>query len=216
MFNPKNMAAAMEKERFIFWTRWTFHHTWVILVSYIVNLILVLILAGLFGISMAEMGTWEEQFAMQLAGTAVFGLGVGLLQRSLLREILGEGMLWPWKVVGGFILAEVLAALICLPLQIDPMRLRFIEGNALPEVLVFTMAGLIIGFLQWFQLKKHYRRSFSWVPLNALGWGLCLLVMYLPQLIPALNHILTLVLLFSLGATLYGALTGLMWLQKRD
>ena len=86
----------------------------------------------------------------------------------------------------------------------------------MPEVLVFTMAGLIIGFLQWFQLKKHYRRSFSWVPLNALGWGMCLLVMYLPKLNPALNHILILVLLFSLGATLYGALTGLMWLQKCD
>ena len=95
-----------------FWVKWTFQHTWAIPVSYVASLIIILIFSAVFGTSMNEYGTKAEQMFMQIAGSVVLGLGVGLLQRSMLRHISNIRGFWLWSVIAGFVVAEIIAAIV--------------------------------------------------------------------------------------------------------
>jgi hypothetical protein len=213
------MSNITNREKFLILKTWTLQHIWTIPVSYIISLIVILLFCAIFDISMDEFGSQPEQLVMQIAGGTVLGIGTGLIQRLLLRQVFDVPQSWIWSLVTGFVLAEIIAGFICWRLNINRMELRFIELNALPESLIFALAGLLTGLLQWTILRKYFLRSFYWVFASMTGWGICILIMGFVSLFPSLNTLLTDVLVFMLGVTLYGAITGgtLIWvLQKRE
>ncbi len=56
-------------------------------VIYMISLIVVAIVHGVFGFNMTEGGTYLSQTVMQIAGGAVIGFGTGIYQRSLLKKV---------------------------------------------------------------------------------------------------------------------------------
>jgi predicted membrane protein len=215
------MPVITKQEKFRFWKKWIFQHTWAIPVSYLASLIVILIFCAIFGISMKESGTQLEQLVMQIAGGSVLGLGIGLIQRLILKQVFNVQRFWIWSVVIGFIIAEAVTGFICWRLKINRMELRFIELNALPESLIFAFAGLLIGLLQWSILRKYFRRGIYWIFASCIGWGICIIVNDYSKIFTSVSNssisILTDILAFLLGATIYGALTGatLMWILKK-
>ncbi len=188
-----------------FWTNWTLLGLGLIPLSYMVSLIVVLLVHGAFGYNQMEGGTYLSQTIMQMAGGAVLGLGGGIYQKALLRKIFSVSSSWIYTLVIGFAVTELIVCVILWQLNLNRYELRFIEGNPLPEALIFACAGLVTGLLQWMILKKYFSKSVYWIFASTLGWGICVLV--------------TLISLwaFFIGALLYGAITGatLMWMMQR-
>lgn len=188
-----------------FWTNWTLLGLGLIPLSYMVSLIVVLLVHGAFGYNQMEGGTYLSQTVMQMAGGAVLGLGAGIYQKALLRKIFSVSSSWIYTLVIGFAVTELIVCVILWQLNLNRYELRFIEGNPLPEALIFACAGLVTGLLQWMILKKYFSKSVYWIFASTLGWGICVLV--------------TLISLwaFFIGALLYGAITGatLMWMMQR-
>jgi hypothetical protein len=211
------MPTITRPEKFRFWIKWISRHIWIIPVSYIASLVVLLVLSAIFGISLDEFGTPAEQLIMQLAGSSVIGVIVGFSQTFLLKGIFPVQRIWVWATVMGFFLAEAIAGIICWQIGVNRMQLRFIESNYLPESLIFASAGLLIGLLQWFQLRKHFCGSIIWILGSTVGWGAVIFVMGYSVLFPALQvnaiSILIDIIVFMAGSALYGALTGaaLMW-----
>jgi len=188
-----------------FWTNWTLLGLGLIPLSYMVSLIVVLLVHGAFGYNQMEGGTYLSQTVMQMAGGAVLGLGAGIYQKALLRKIFSVSSSWIYTLVIGFAVTELIVCVILWQLNLNRYELRFIEGNPLPEALIFACAGLVTGLLQWMILRKYTSKSVYWIFASTLGWGICVLV--------------TLISLwaFFIGALLYGAITGatLMWMMQR-
>lgn len=213
------MAIITKDEKLRFYKKWMIQHLCVIPASYIISLIVILIFCAIFDISMDESGSQSEQLVMQIAAALVLGIGTGLIQRALLKQVFDVHGLWIWSLVAGFVLAEVIAGLICRMLNINRMELRFIELNALPESVIFAFAGLLTGLLQWIILRKYFLRSFFWIFASMTGWGVCILIMGYVSLFPSLNSLLTDIFVFLIGVSLYAAITGytIMWvLQERE
>lgn len=187
-----------------FWTNWTLLGLGLIPLSYMVSLIVVLLVHGAFGYNQMEGGTYLSQTVMQMAGGAVLGLGAGIYQKALLRKIFSVSSSWIYTMVIGFAVTELIVCIILWQLNLNRYELRFIEGNPLPEALIFACAGLVTGLLQWMILRKYTSKSVYWIFASTLGWGICVLV--------------TLISLwaFFIGALLYGAITGaaLMWMMQ--
>jgi len=212
------MKTITEQGKFRFWKKWTLQHTWVIPVSYVVSLIVILMLCAIFGISMNEFGSPLQQMVIQIAAGMVLGIGTGLAQKRLLQGVFDVPRLWIWFLVAGFVLTEAIAGFVCWRLHINRMQLRFLELNALPESLIFASAGLLIGLLQWSILREYFHRSIYWIFASAAGWGICIIIMDYVYLFPALrNSLLIYVIVFIIGAALYGAITGatFMWVLKK-
>jgi len=68
------------------YAKWTLHHTWVILVSYLISMIVLLFIHGIWGFSMAENGTYLSNAMMHIGSGLVLALGTGILQRELLKK----------------------------------------------------------------------------------------------------------------------------------
>jgi hypothetical protein len=97
------------------------------------------------------------------------------------------------------IISEVTAGIILWQLNINRSDLGVFQGGPqLPEALIFSFSGLLIGFFQWLVIRKQFSNSIYWIPANFLGWGLGHLVMF--------N-----ILLFFPGALLLGIITGLFF-----
>jgi len=105
--------------------------------------------------------------AVGVGGVQVFvgagmGLGVGLLQARVARELLGSGGPWVWSSVVGlaapFLLTDVAGWL----------------GWELPYSLPLAVAvgGLSAGIGQAVLLRGRVRRSSAWVLTSVLGWTL--------------------------------------------
>ncbi len=208
------------KEKYRFWISWTLHHAWVIPVSYTASLIVVLVFAGLFGIRINESGTPLQQLVMQVAGSSVLALGTARLQQFLLKPLFRVTWMWTWLAIIGFVLAECIAAILCRQYNLDRMELRFIERNALPEALVFAIAGFLIGIIQWPVLKKHFSGAGAWIAGSTIAWGACIAVMDVDKLFPGIAEspmsLPAVILMFAFGSALYGAITGVVmaWTLK--
>lgn len=199
-----------------FWRDWTLLSASIILASYMVSLIVVLLVHGAFGFTQMEGGTPLSQTLMQVAGGAVIGLGTGLYQRALLKKIFPVSPSWIYFLIAGFVITELAACLLLWQMGIERYKLRFIEMNPLPEALIFACAGLLTGILQWTLLRRHFGRSWCWIPASTLGWGIYILTTCL-QFIPVMrSSVLFLIAIFALGAFLYGAVTGaaLIWIKS--
>jgi hypothetical protein len=125
----------------------------------------------------------------------------------LLNGVFRVSTTWIYTLIIGFSLTELVVCLILWQMNINRYELRFIEGNPLPEIIIFSICGLVIGILQWFVLKKYFTRCIYWILASALGWGLCVSVTIISPFA------------FFIGALLYGAITGttIVWiLQKKE
>jgi len=111
---------------------------------------------GAFGYSMNDGGSYLSQTVMQVAGGAIIGLGTGLYQWALLKNVFPVSFIWVFALMGGFALSELLICLMLWSMQINRYELRFIEFNPLPEALIFAFAGFISGFFQWMLLRKFF------------------------------------------------------------
>lgn len=179
--------------------KWTLHHTWVIIVSYLISIIVLLIIHGSFGFTMNDDGTYLSNALMHIGSGFILALGTGILQRVLLKKQFQLSFKWVWSLIIGFVLAELLAGIVLWKLEIYRGLINiFNTSNHLPEALIFAFAGLIVGILQFRLLRPHYQKSFYWIISSALGWGLLILSSYLG------------LFAFLLGAILYGLLTGLV------
>ena len=210
------MSTLTKQEKFRFWTNWTLLSLGIIPLSYIISLIAVLLVHGAFGFNQLEEGTHLSQTVMQIAGGAVIGLGTGIYQRALLRKMFNVSSSWIYTLVIGFVITELIVCIILWQLDINRYQLRFIELNPLPEALIFACAGLMIGLFQWTILRRYFFKSGYWVLASTIGWGICILINIL-WFVPFIrNSILAVVMVFSLGALLYGAITGatLMWVLQ--
>lgn len=200
----------------LFLRYWVLLSLGVITWSYILSLLAVLLVHGAFGFNMQEWGTPVSQTLMQIAGGIVIGLGTGIYQKSLLEKIFNVKSSWIYTLICGFILTEVISGIVLWQMGLNRAELRFIEFNPLPESLIFGGIGLLTGLLQWTLLKKHFYRSGYWIMASTLGWGFCILINVLSFNPFLRNSLIVDILVFALGALLYGAITGatLLWIMK--
>ena len=208
----ENQVFMNKKEKLIFWSKWTLFSLAFITLSYVISLIAVLWVHGIFGFTMDEWGTPLSQMLMQIAGGAVIGLGTGIYQKILLQKLFDVKWSWIFFIVKGFVITELITGIILWINGLNRGELRFIEGNSLPESLIFICVGFLTGLFQYPILKKHFHRSGYWIIASAIGWGICILIPYFVGLFIAPASVFG----FIPGALLYGAITGatLMWLMR--
>lgn len=199
------MTGLIADEKIKFFTSWTLLSFGTIPLSYMISLIVELLVHGAFGFNQMEMGTPLSQTLMQIAGGAVLGCGTGLYQKSLLRKLCKVTASWIYTLVAAFVVTELVAGIVFWQMHINRSELRFIEFNPLPESLIFAVAGLLTGLLQWTILRRFFFNSVYWIVASTLGWGICVLVTKLS------------VWAFFPGALLYGLITAatLMWILRR-
>ena len=179
---------------------WTLHHTWVILVSYMLSMVVLLLIHGSFGFSMEDDGTYLSNTLMHIGSGFILALGTGILQRELAKNYFPVSFFWVLSLIIGFVLAELIAGLVLWKLEIYRGLINiFNNTNHFPEASIFALAGLISGILQFRLLRPFYKKRFYWIVSSTLGWGLLILSTY-----PGLFA-------FLIGAILYGAITGIVF-----
>lgn len=166
--------------------------------GYIIGYIVGLTTGSLFGIGVADDGTHLAQTVIYCVFGSVVSLSISLTQLSILKSIKIK-ISYKWILGGilGVVSSELLVGIILWQLQINRSDLGIFQGGSqLPEALIFSFSGLLIGFFQWLIIRKQFTNAVYWIPANFLGWGLGHLVMF---------HLLA----FFLGALLLGIITGL-------
>jgi hypothetical protein len=182
------------------YAKWTLHHTWAIIVSYLISMVVLLIIHGSFGFSMNDNGTYLSNTLMHIGSGLILALGTGLLQKELLKKYFQVSFFWVLSLIIGFVLAEVLAGIVLWKLGIYRGLINvFNNTNHFPEASIFAFAGLISGIFQFRLLKPFYKKRFYWIVSSTLGWGLLILSTYLG------------LVAFLLGPILYGAITGFVF-----
>jgi hypothetical protein len=170
------------------------------MVGYIVGYIAGLTTGSLFGIGVADDGTHLAQTVIYCVFGSVVITSISLTQLSILKSHKIKISKW-WILAGisGIIISEVTAGIILWQLNINRSDLGVFQGGQqLPEALIFSFSGLLIGFFQWLVIRKQFSNSIYWIPANFLGWGLGHLVMF--------N-----ILLFFPGGLFLGIITGLFF-----
>lgn len=180
------------------YTKWTLHHTWVILVSYLISMLVIFLIHSSFGFSMAENGTYLSNAMMHIGSGIVLALGTGILQRELLNKYIRVSFFWVISLVIGFVVAELVAGIVLWRLGTFRGLINIFNTDVhYPESLIFASAGLITGIIQFRLLKPYYNKRFYWIIASTMGWTLLILPTYLS------------LFAFILGAMFYGAITGL-------
>lgn len=107
------------------------------------------------------------------------GTCLGAAQAWVLRRYLPNAIAWIPATAGGALLCWGLGM---LPSTLMPM---LSDGNEpMPEpglgvVMLAAIAmgfalGALLGFVQWFVLKRHLRRAWRWIYGSAIAWALAL------------------------------------------
>lgn len=167
-----------------------------------------LLIHGAFGFTQNDWGTPLSQTLGHIAAGGVLGLAVGLFQRSYLKKLFDVPALWIYALIIGFIVIELISGIILAQMGINRGEIKFFEyktpGHPPGESLIYALAGLVAGIIQWPILNRYFSRSFFWVLASTSGWGICFMITMLS------------VWAFIPGALLYGAITGgtLMWLMR--
>jgi hypothetical protein len=192
-------------KKYNFLINWSLFTVAFLTAGYIIGYIAGLITGSLFGIGVADDGTHLAQTVIYCVFGSVVSLSISLTQLSILKSIKIKISKW-WILAGilGVVLSEVTAGIILWQLQINRSDLGMFQGGPqLPEALIFSFSGLLIGFFQWIVIRKQFTNSIYWIPANLLGWGLGHLAMF---------HALA----FFLGALVLGIITGLFfnWIIK--
>lgn len=170
--------------------------------GYFVGFIAGTLTGELFGLTIADDGNHFTQTIVYCVFGSVVIISISLTQLWILKKYKITISKW-WILAGilGIIISELIAGIILWKLQINRSDLGIFQGGPpLPEALIFSFSGLLIGFFQWLVIKKQFSNSVYWIPANFLGWGLCHLVMF---------HFLA----FFPGALVLGISTGLSFSQ---
>ncbi len=132
-------------------------------------------------------------FPALLVSAVVIGIPIGLFQWLALRRRIQVSPLWILTVFLGLGVTAFLASFF-----------SFGEDETILALSsLYTLAGLIIGLLQWSLLFRHFRRSF-WYPLSsALGLGIALWVALVTNLLNANGSFA-----LALGILIYSVVTG--------
>lgn len=185
--------------------KWTLHHTWIILISYLISMIALLFIHDAFGFSMAEDGTYLSNTIMHIGSGFILALGTGILQRELLKKYIRISFLWVVSLIIGFVVAELIAGIVLWKLEIYRGLINIFNTDVhFPESLIFALAGIITGLIQFRLLKPFYHKRFYWIIASTIGWAFLILSTYIS------------LYAFILGAILYGAITGFViyWLME--
>lgn len=144
-------------------------------------LILRLELAGSLTIRLFEL------ILMILLGVAE-GLVMGWFQWQALRRWLPALTLqaWLWATVLAASLAWLLGSLPTLS-----FASRLVSESGQPYALLLLWSGLIglifggiFGIMQWLELRHHSTHAGLWIPANAIGWSLGLMIISLEATLP--------------------------------
>ncbi len=185
-------------KEFTDYAKWTLHHSWVIAVSYLTGMIVLLLIHGAFGFSSADNGTYLSNALMHIGCGLILALGTGVLQRELLKEYFRVSFFWVLALMIGFVVAESAAGIVLWKLEMYRGLINMFNTDVhFPESLIFALAGLIAGMIQFQLLKPHYTNKLFWIFASTTGWALLILSTYLSPYA------------FPLGALLYGAITGI-------
>lgn len=128
------------------------------------------------------------------------GAGVGLLQGRFLKPWLGSSGRWWLSTTAGmggpFVFHDLVESV----------------GLDAPYSLPLHVAAgaLLVGLLQWLQLRRRVPRSGWWVPVNLVGWGLPvgLLLLGEPGRLPEPWSTIGKLLGMLFGGGILGAVTG--------
>ncbi|MGA2822982.1 MAG: hypothetical protein ABSE72_05595 [Bacteroidales bacterium] len=157
------MAVKTNKEKFHFWIYWTLLSLVIIILGYIAGEIVLLLIHGAFGFTQHDWGTPLSQTLGHIAAGAVLGLAVGLFQRSFLKKLFNVPALWIYALIIGFIVIELISGIILSQMGINRGEIKFFEyetpGNPPGESLIYALAGLVAGFIQWPILNKSFSRG---------------------------------------------------------
>lgn len=195
----------MKKYKFLI--NWSLLTTAFLTVGYIVGYIAGLFTGSLFGLTIADDGTHLAQTTIYCVFGSVVITSISLTQLLILKNYkIQISKLWILAGILGIIISEVIAGIILWKLEINRSDLGIFQGGPqLPEALIFSFSGLLIGIFQWLVIRKQFTKSVYWIPANILGWGFGHLVMFD-------------LLIFFLGALLLGIITGLFmsWILKSN
>lgn len=191
-----------------FLLKWIVTNGLVILVAILGSLIVgYAIFFGLMGYdSYEDSGTPFQQSLIIIIDCIITGLGLGFFQRKLLSRVYKISIWWIFSIPAGMVIIELISALVCSQLGIGSRG----ELDYLPNVLIFSTYGLIIGTIQYFILRIHLHRSALWILSNTLALGLGMLVAGSVYDNPLM------ILTYLAGMIIYGAITGatLIWALK--
>lgn len=190
-----------------FLIKWILLTSALLSVGYITGYIAGLLTGSLFGLTVAHDGTHLAQTVVYCVFGSVVITSISITQLSVLKRYNIKISKW-WILSGivGIIISEVIAGVVLWQLEINRSDLGIFQGGPqLPEALIFSFSGLLIGVFQWLVIRKQFNNSVYWIPANVLGWGLGHLVMF---------HLLA----FFLGAFVLGSITGLFfyWIIKSN
>lgn len=201
---------------------WTLWEWWV----------LATIIGGLLGMGIAGIASAIASSSSNISTVALLhlvgaleGMALGFSQWLVLRRYI-KHVGW-WIVATG--IGAIFAWLIGLK-AVAVLTLIFFNGAiaqttslALLKAVFFLGAwvGAVLGFAQWFVLRKHVRKGIGWVFANALAWGLGLSVALLGTTLakPGEFTVEAALVRIATGATtgfVVGGITGiaLIWLLK--
>jgi len=167
-------------------------------VGYIIGYIAGISVNLLLGNDTYEQGSYLSQILVYCAFGSVVAGTVSLTQLKILKS--NNVIISKWWILAGIlgiVISEVISGIILWQLGINRSSIGVFQGGPqLPEALVFSFSGLLIGAFQWIVIGKKFSNSVYWIPANFLGWGLGHLAMF--------NA-----LAFFIGAIILGAITGL-------
>jgi hypothetical protein len=174
-------------------------------IGYIIGYIAGISVNLLLGNNTYEQGSYLSQILVYCAFGSVVAGAVSLTQLKILKS--NNVIISKWWILAGIlgiVISEVISGIILWQLGINRSSIGVFQGGPqIPEALVFSFSGLLIGTFQWITIRKKFSNSVYWIPANFLGWGLGHLVMF--------NA-----LAFFIGAILLGIITGLcmQWILK--
>ena len=194
-------------KKYNFLIKWSLITLAFLTLGYFVGYIAGLFTGSLFGLTVADDGTHLTQTVVYCVFGSVVITSVTLTQLSILKRHKIKISKW-WILAGilGIIISEVIAGIVLWQLDINRSDLGIFQGGPqLPEALIFSFSGLLIGTFQWLVIRRQFNNSVYWIPANFLGWGLCHIVMF---------HLLA----FLPGGLLLGIITGLFifWILKSN
>jgi len=196
------MTSESKKEKTQFFKNWTGLITLFMFISGIVGFCAVMIINSALGHNNLETGTYLVETANYCAASSFIAAVIGLTQWLLLRRKIKISSLWILACIAGILISESLAGFILWKLEINRANIGLLQGGRiLPEILIFTFTGALIGIFQFPLLKRNYHKAGLWIPASIIAWVTVPLAIY------------------ALGGITLGAITGatLIWiLQKKE
>ena len=187
-------------KKYNFLINWSLFTVAFLTAGYIVGYIIALIVNSLLGNNNYDNGTYLSQIVVYCVFGTIVSTTISLTQLSILKS--NKVIISKWWILAGIlgiVISEVVSGTVLSQLEINRSTIGiFQNGPQLPEALIFSFSGLLMGIFQWLVIRKQFTNSFYWIPASFLGWGLGHLVMF--------N-----VLLFFPGALLLGIITGLFF-----